>query len=361
MVKDLEKKFYLPIDGLRAMCFLLVFLFHCNFPGFQMGWVGVSIFFTISGFLITEILIKSKSSKNYFKAFYLRRLLRIFPIYYALIFAAAIIFIVTKGKMPSDLGYDFFYLQNFLWTKTNYVSDLQSILAHTWSLAIEEQFYLFWPALIFFIPNNKVWILCVGSVLVSIVFRLVMLFYFTEYRFASTILLPSQLDLLALGGLLTCYKNDLLPNKWVQKLVINSLPIGLVGIVITIFVIGYLHGDYTKGYDLLKIPDGYIHHPFTLQIFLFIGFVSIGIIKLCIATKETPFSRVFSHSYLVHLGKISYGLYLYHWPLLLITRMLISNKYLIPFIALALTIIVSEVSFRFFEKKFNALKAKFNY
>lgn len=87
-----EKNYYLPIDGLRAICFILIFLFHCQISGFQFGWIGVSIFFSISGFLITEILLKSKDRKNYFKAFYMRRLFRIFPVYYLLIFTSSITF-----------------------------------------------------------------------------------------------------------------------------------------------------------------------------------------------------------------------------------------------------------------------------
>jgi peptidoglycan/LPS O-acetylase OafA/YrhL len=78
----MNKLFYRPIEGLRAVCFLIVFLFHCQLSNFELGWAGVSVFFVISGFLIGGILIDTKGNKDFLKIFYIRRILRIFPIYY---------------------------------------------------------------------------------------------------------------------------------------------------------------------------------------------------------------------------------------------------------------------------------------
>jgi peptidoglycan/LPS O-acetylase OafA/YrhL len=94
----MDKIFYKPIDGLRAFCFLIVFLFHCNVSGFELGWAGVSVFFVISGFLIGGILIDSKGKSGFFKIFYARRILRIFPAYYLLVvFAIALYSVKYSG------------------------------------------------------------------------------------------------------------------------------------------------------------------------------------------------------------------------------------------------------------------------
>ena len=94
---DNSKQFYPSIDGLRAFCFIAVFLFHVGVPGTSIGWGGVTAFFVISGFLITEILIKSKGSVTYFRSFYIRRALRIFPIYYLLSGVFIFLFFLKNG------------------------------------------------------------------------------------------------------------------------------------------------------------------------------------------------------------------------------------------------------------------------
>jgi peptidoglycan/LPS O-acetylase OafA/YrhL len=92
----MEKKFYAPVDGLRALCFCAVLLFHCKVPGFELGWAGVQVFFVISGFLIGGILIDTKDKNSFFKNFYIRRILRIFPVYYAAVVVCAF-YIITGG------------------------------------------------------------------------------------------------------------------------------------------------------------------------------------------------------------------------------------------------------------------------
>ena len=106
------KIIYSGIDGLRSLCFLVVFLFHCGIIGFQLGWAGVTVFFVISGFLITEILINSKESSTYFKSFYMRRILRIIPIYVLVLIIASVIIYIEKRAFPNDFLYQFTYTQN---------------------------------------------------------------------------------------------------------------------------------------------------------------------------------------------------------------------------------------------------------
>src|SRR5438270_3005549 len=154
---------YPALDVLRGIAILLVLFCHnFNFLQiFKFGWTGVDLFFVLSGFLITDILVCSQSDKNYFRNFYARRFLRIFPLYYGTL----IIFFLLAPYLFSkeNIGVYQFYNQNQIW----FWSDLQNwlfvkkgmtstpYLSHFWSLAVEEQFYLFWPLFIYFMKDLK--------------------------------------------------------------------------------------------------------------------------------------------------------------------------------------------------------------
>src|SRR5215469_6747506 len=149
------------IDGLRGLAIFLVMLHH--FGLFSPGWAGVDIFFVISGFLITRILLGTKDSPRYFGNFYTRRVLRIFPLYYsslALFFVVAVPLGVRYGWSAAygmrDAVWFIFHLSNW-WIGGGHMEG--SLITHFWSLGIEEQFYFVWPFLIFVTPRRKlIWI-----------------------------------------------------------------------------------------------------------------------------------------------------------------------------------------------------------
>jgi len=355
-----SRSFYIPLDGLRALCFLSVFFFHCNLEGFQLGWAGVSVFFTISGFLITEILINSKYSGSYFKSFYIRRSLRIFPIYYLYIFFATVLFFAVKKHIPNDFLYYIFYAPNLLWINTNFISDLQPLMAHLWTLAIEEQFYLIWPAVIYFIPLKWLSPSCLIFISVALLYRIFNI-YWGGCFYCTSILLPSQLDLLAFGGLLACYKSDLIQNSTIKFLIKISWIIGLVGLLFIVLAIGINHGNVLKSYDFLKSPESYQQNIFTGQIFFFLALIAVGLIKLCYENRSFFARSILSQPMLIRIGKLSYGLYLYHWPVIIIMNRFINNKYLATIISLILTYIIALLSYNLIETYFNNLKNKFKY
>lgn len=356
---------YSGIDGLRALCFLAVFFFHTNIKGFEIGWGGVIVFFVISGFLITEILINTKDSKSYFKSFYMRRILRIIPIYLLVLGMLTLLFVAKRHVFPNDIIYQLTYTQNILWVITNYTSDLQPFLAHTWTLAIEEQFYLIWPFLIWLIPNKYLPKLCISTIFFCILFRIIsVLFFHNEY--ITSILLFSQIDSLALGALLACNYTKLTKktNKQFDFFVKNAFYIGLIGIVLIVLFNSITKGkNLIQAYAMIRTPEGYINNIFTVQIYYFLAMIAVGLIYYCIHidSKNILLKKILSNKFLAHLGKISYGLYLYHWPIIVLLKRAISNKYLLCFAALTLTYIVSVVSFNIFEKHFTNLKRKFVY
>src|SRR5687767_573593 len=167
-----ERPYYTGLDGLRGLAILLILGYH-NFsfvPVFKHAWLGVDLFFALSGFLITDILLKSRKSENYLRNFYARRVLRIFPLYYLSLF---IFFALLPDSMllPESSGYYdankhwfWVYLQNWLFIfKT---PDPTTFLNHYWSLAVEEQFYIIWPFLLLVVPDTKYLIRLLVTVLV---------------------------------------------------------------------------------------------------------------------------------------------------------------------------------------------------
>src|SRR5262245_16358318 len=157
-----SRSHYPGLDGLRGIAILLVILYH-NFgfiPFLNYGWLGVDLFFVLSGFLITEILLKTRTTTNYFKNFYTRRVLRIFPLYYLCLILVIVIFPLIKN-FPYDLSFYrenqvwfWFYLQNWMLIFKQW-NDSAILLNHFWSLAVEEQFYIVWPLLVLLIRKPK--------------------------------------------------------------------------------------------------------------------------------------------------------------------------------------------------------------
>ncbi len=141
------------LDGLRAIAVLLVFLFHDTLLG--CGWIGVQIFFVLSGYLITGLLYRAKGVPfgQYVREFYGRRSLRIFPVYFAIL-----TLFWTASRLGLEMhglraGLPFAYTYTYNWYHTTAGFEHSRLISHFWSLCVEEQFYLIWPCLIFSVPH----------------------------------------------------------------------------------------------------------------------------------------------------------------------------------------------------------------
>ena len=189
------------LDGIRGIAVLLVLLHHLsNYLPHQSrafsaaaavlrtGWVGVDLFFVLSGFLITGILLDTKYAPNYFQSFYARRVLRIFPLYYTVLSAVLLAALLPYAgrwlrpilPLPHDRWFYFVYLNN--WWPLLKDTWHANIIGHFWSLAVEEQFYLLWPLCVWLLPRKKLpWVAGFGIV-TALIIRCVLYFYFSPTR-----------------------------------------------------------------------------------------------------------------------------------------------------------------------------------
>lgn len=348
---------YMPqLDTLRAFAVFCVLISHWlpehhRLRVFPFGYAGITLFFVLSGFLISEILIKSREiaeakNQNKFhsaKQFYIRRTLRIFPIYYITLF---ILYIFNVNEIRDIFFWFLFYASNiYFFTIHSYAG----YLSHFWTLAVEEQFYIIWPFIILFIP--KKYLLRSIFVIISIgpLFRAFMYFINLKnpgfYSFAE-VLTPSCMDSFGLGALLAYYRiyknNFIIPYFRLIKL----------------FFFGYIFV-----FTILIF-----FQPALIRIF-FLNF-NLSLIFLLLIYKTsigfTGFLKIiFENKILLYLGKISYGMYLFHKfiPLIYNYFKLPEIQYLYFRMAVytILLILISSLSWFLIERPINNLKRKFDY
>ena len=332
------------IQGLRALAALLVTLFHAKWV--SGGFIGVDIFYVISGFLITGLLIREieRTGTINFKEFYARRFKRLLPTsFFVLAITALFSWLLIPATMRSSLGRDIIaaglYVSNYLfaWWQADYqnLDATPSPVIHYWSLAVEEQFYLLWPLLIllFFVLATRLKKKIALTVLVAAVTALSFVFsiYQTEtspiWAFYS---LPTRAWELGLGALLV-----LLPPIKTKKLV------GLIGFV---FV----------------IASAFIFNETTAFPGLNAVLPVLGTVML-IATINSwpPFLNDVANSRLFQwLGEISYPLYLWHWPLLVLPSTYFARPLAVyeRIIAIFATIVLADLTHRFIEEPFRKRK-----
>lgn len=361
------------LNGLRAIAFLFVFFFHARY--FDAGWMGVQFFFVLSGFLITGILLDMKASlsrSQYLKKFYGRRTLRIFPLYYFYLIAMGVLatwlisikyrpgwmeLFVEQARFAALYIYDFYSATIF--HKYNY------FLTHFWSLSVEEQFYIFWPFLILLVPEKWYRKVFAGLVFLGPVFRLGLLFLHTHggiRMFVSSpaeaiYVLPfSHIDAFALGAYISRYS---LPKPREQFfLLLGVIPI--VGFAAQYFATGELGALSAFGYPL-HMPNAYqFIWGYSLLNYFFA--VTIHVI-----VTHKLFTRFLEWAPLTYLGRISYGLYVYHLPVLWFALDIRDLGIVKPAmvqpaataIAFFATLLIASASFYFIEKPFLALKDRF--
>ncbi|MEL0628853.1 acyltransferase family protein [Psychromonas aquatilis] len=332
------------ISGLRAIAVLLVIFFHIGIEEIPGGFIGVDVFFVLSGFLITSIIYRDLLNDKFtYHEFYLRRIRRIVPVLLFVIILTCIaawfvMFPEDYIRLTQSAGLSFLSLSNFYF---NNITDgywgvkAESIpLLHTWSLSVEEQFYIIWPAtmLLMFkvIPQKHHQLLLLG--VTSALFVLSEFLAITHSN-SAYYLLPARAFELASGATLALF----LPKMKKINLFLNhglSL-LGLSGIILTSLFLS--KADVFPGINA--------------------AIVCLSTVCLLISGKDNDnqgiINYILSTRLLVFIGLISYSLYLWHWPIIgLINYMAIDKSMTVKFFIILLSFSLSILSYYFIEQKF---------
>lgn len=340
------------IDGLRAIAVLLVILYHANFSFITGGYIGVDIFFVLSGFLITLTIDKEMNTDSFsFKQFYLRRIRRIIPV---------LVFVMLVVTIPSSIflfsnnleSYSRTLIHTLLCTNNFYLwinngdyfaenSDLIPFL-HTWSLSVEEQFYFLWPLLLLFLHKKMNIQRRLDFILLFLILGIILSVYLTNTNPAMAyFLLPARIFELTIGACLAMYWEKL-PVYSKQNNTLISL-FGLSLILIPAFLLN--KSSVFPGLNALWPCLG-------ASLIIFTG-------KNC--ENQGIVNQLLQNKILIFLGLISYSLYLWHWPIFVFIKYLGFNlEGIIRIYALILILILSYFSWRFVEQPFR-IKYKFNF
>lgn len=366
------KIFFENLDGLRFLSFLIVFLYHSFYTEhaqildndfylfltdrlFANGNLGVNFFFVLSGFLITYLLIEErlKTGKIDVLNFWMRRVLRIWPLFYFALLFGFFGFPILKsffGQVPNEsanIGYYLAFLNNFDVIK-NGLPDA-SILGVLWSVAIEEQFYLLWPLILFKLPIKKYWIPFCVIIGTSLCYRAI-----TNVNLTNEFHTLSCIGDMAIGA----FAAWLIKKEGVLDSFKKIKKYQIILVYLLFGVIVLFRKELFFDIYFLRVVER-----------LFIAVV-IAIIILEQNFSDNSFYKMKNFKSISKLGSITYGLYCLHFIGILITITL-SRKigyndsvYTVVFvetlIALVLSIIIAKISFKFLETPFLKLKEKFN-
>ena len=349
------------LDGIRGVAILGVILLH--YTWLSMGWAGVQMFFVLSGFLITSILLGDAHLPfgAYLKRFYWRRALRIFPLYFGYLLVLSLVYQIY-GQPPGfgrQAPYLFSYLYNahflFNWGTPS------PLVYHLWSLSIEEQFYLLWPCVVFLLPRRTLKVLVVALIVAGPVIRTLTVVWLRTIHDSPDFiqcgpysLTPCQLDAFAIGAAVALFADKLIH-------VGDRVFLAATGILL---LCGQLNALVVTGSLALDTSFGFPGYLWVGSLYTW-GYSLIDLwsaaLLLTALRPSTVMSSILSWRPLTYVGKISYGVYVLH----LVTMRLVVQNFGAAHgllnvgrfaLYLALLLVIAGLSYRWFEMPFLRLK-----
>lgn len=372
------------LDGIRGLAILMVLMHHFvqatekelleanHLVGLIAskltiaGWRGVDLFFVLSGFLITGILYEAKGSTHYFRNFYARRFLRIFPLYYGVLLVLLVL--VPLFVHPHSSAFQ--TIISHQWWLWLYAVNLPSAshlawycnwfnLGHLWSLSVEEHFYFVWPVFVFLLSRQALMRTCGICVVGALFLRAALMAAHVDYWVVYT-LTPCRVDALAMGAWLAlAVRNTDGPTSLVRP----AKRAALIGGIMCAMIIGIRRAGELAGV-VVKVAD------FTITAFFFASVIVLSMN----GSPRSFWGRFLQHPVMMTLGKYSYGLYVLHFAILpmLLKLMPVENisgkvhSHLVGAIlfiisALAISFGMAFISWHLYEKQFLKLKRFFEY
>ncbi|MBX7224786.1 MAG: acyltransferase [Chitinophagales bacterium] len=329
-------KYVKAYDGLRGVGAVMILLYH--WPGritISHGWEFMQMFFVMSGYLITLSLLEEKQKYSFGKfaiRFYIKRAFRLFPLYYAYLLGALCLYYFTKNsevQMAEDVAKHGWYLFTYTF---NYMSVINFFMGwdygaklwstHLWTLSMEEQFYLVFPFIVFFISFKNLQKLVIGSIIIAVIFRVVSYQYYIyvnpndkAWIVQNLVRIPfAQMDSFAFGAVMAIF-----PLKFVKNIKRWFVILSCLIVVLYLANMAYVYLFQGESYFSLtygkKIAEGWLanNYLFAYMIVL-VNFWCALLIKL--VKENRSIAKKFEVRPMVFLGKLSYGFYLLHLPIL---------------------------------------------
>lgn len=365
------------LDGLRGCAILIVLVCHyvnnataadaAYLPailraGLSLTWSGVDLFFVLSGFLIGSTLLEHRQSRHYYTTFYVRRSFRILPIYALcmLSFLAFTRWFPWRGQealdwLVADHGPSWIYLafgQNFLMAHTDSLSP--KWLSPTWSLAVEEQFYLLLPLLIRLVPSRYLMRTLLALVVVAPLFRAWLVLGSGYGAVSAYVLLPARMDALLLGVIAAVLFRQPQFREQVRQ---SQRSIWICVILLGAALLFFAMQGFGLGSVLMSVIG-----------FSVIAYFYLGVLILTLCSKNATLSRVLTFKPLRFLGQVSFFVYLFHYPVLGIVHHVLRGRtpsfadgVLPTLLALGITLLAGWVSWHFLEKHLVGMGHRFSY
>jgi peptidoglycan/LPS O-acetylase OafA/YrhL len=348
------------LDGLRAIAALGVFFSHSRrtfsaeqypiFDRFIELWpnanLSVRVFFVISGYLITHLLVRELSASNTISIsqFYLRRIVRIFPAFYSYIIAICLVSWATNTYVS----------QPTLWSAATFTTNYKPIwdtsgpnagnwlLGHFWTLSLEEQFYLFWPVLLLCSGIKKAAWFAFFMIILMPVSRIFSQRYFPELNSQIGMMLHTAIDSVMTGALLALVTHFSVADRYLRRLRDSSL-YAVASLILLFFICPHLKAEFRE---------------FEIVLGMTIENISIALILYWLVNNpQRLIPRVLENRLFVHLGVISYSLYL--WQQLFFSALFVATPFLFPYNLLT-CLLVAELSYTFIEKPFLRYRGRIN-
>ena len=372
---------YPALDGLRGVAILMVVVFHWHLAAAQPPWPlsllhrvagagteGVNLFFVLSGFLITGILWDTKTEAHYLRNFFVRRVLRIFPLYYGALLVGLVL--VPLIHPVTDPKYrDVVHHQIWLWLYLSNIYETYSgralpLFGHFWSLAVEEHFYLVWPFVVLACSRRTLMGICLGCVAGSFLVRWALLHAGADPALAVLRLTPCQADCLASGGFLALWLRRPGPD--------DVAAVALAPVARVLALSGLMVAALTLG---IKYSADNSFSFASLNTFWAV-FFSAALLLAALGAPGGAYRRLLQNRALMQVGKYSYALYVFHWPLGRLTLSVLQRAWygnvapvtygfgfqLLYFsVSLALSLTAAWLSWHLYERHFLRLKRFFDY
>ena len=380
-----NKRFYPALDGLRAVAVMLVFFQHYlayRRATLNWGWTGVDVFFVLSGFLITGILYDTRETEHRVRNFYMRRTLRIFPLYYGVLLTALITTPIFHWFWNRIWLLWFLYLGNYVrflrvhspLILTGALEHLHAqpitthsftlYLGHFWSLCVEEQFYLVWPMVVFAVRKRETLrTICLLSIPVVLAARIACVWLVPKAYLDLEMLYrltPLRADALLIGGLAALC----LRGPEARRVLLWARP-GALAMTVGFLIWEWIYRTFSgTGSFYVALPNNPV---LTTVGYTLIDLFSAALI-LSILTIDNPVARLLNLGPLRRLGQISYGFYVFHDMFHDVYKRIVyrfdpaatNPSIKIAVVAFAGTLLVATLSYRLFEMPFLKLKARFS-